>query len=438
MVRSTTGVMERATLTALKTSTRTPLGSVKSIAKDTVISILDSRLSLALTSVIDSRAIRGRAQLRDLGQASGPHVLINSTGGGNIGDQAMFESFLANVSGPVKVIVRSADAFDVPATLDRPRVELVILPRLVYGRGLARLRDVLAFGQVLRSARSLSIVGADVMDGGYGRRPSALEWSLAGAAAKAGLPTRVLGFSWKQDVDKQIQEIARRASRNGVVAIARDPHSRARLRENGIDLAVQAADVVFLHKGTPKVNKYEELLRGWVDSGRRVALLNMSGLIQAALDQNQEYGHIVRTLRELDYEIIMLPHVSTDIPVNEAFIASDPSYATIHYVDRLLTPSEVKALTAQAHVVVTGRMHLSILALSSGVPSIVLATQGKVLGLMELVGTPRFCIDPEVGFAVQVEAQLRNLETDHAETVATIVSGVEHARRLASVNFRGL
>ncbi|MDH6235384.1 polysaccharide pyruvyl transferase family protein [Cryobacterium sp. CG_9.6] len=329
------------------------------------------------------------------------------------------------------------DAFEVPEEFERARIKLVVLPRLVYGRGVSRLFNIVAFARVLRGARSLSIVGADVMDGGYGRRPSVLEWSLASAAAKAGIQTRVLGFSWKNDVDRQVQVAARRATRSGVVAFARDPHSRARLQANGVKVE-EAADVVFLHSGTSKPNVHDERLQGWIEAGKRVAILNMSGLIQATFDQTEEYGLIVEVLRGLGYEILLLPHVSTDISVIEAFRSSGPTYSNIDYVERLLTPTEVKALVAKADVVVTGRMHLSILGLSMGVPSIVLATQGKVLGLMELVGTPRFCVDPVTGFANIVEIRLRELEISRTETVAMINSGVHEARVLAAVNFRDL
>lgn len=431
--------MERDTLTTVNTPLNTPdRTSMKSIAKATLISALDSRVSLSVTSLIDSLAIRAGSRSRRRRESAGAHVLINSAGGGNIGDQAMFESFLANVNGPVKVIVRNIDAFDVPEALNRARVELVVLPSLIYGRGLSRLLNVMAFARALRGARSLSIVGADVMDGGYGRRPSSLEWSLAAAASKAMVPTRVLGFSWKNNVDGQIQRAARSAVLSGVIAIARDPHSRSRLLENNIGAALEAADVVFLHEGISASNSYEELLRGWVAAGKRVAIVNMSGLINASFDQSKEYTHILHTLRELGYEVILLPHVSTDIPVIKSFIGFNRDHATIDHVDLLLTPSEVKALAAQADVVVTGRMHLSILALSVGVPSIVLATQGKVLGLMELVGTPRFCIDPVTGFAAEVTARLRELEISRNETVADIVAGVQKAQVLAAVNFRDL
>ena len=422
-------------LTPASVSTDT---SAKHRAKRLLVSVLDSRLSLISTSIADAIVIRACSRSRPKDQSEKSHILINSTGGGNIGDQAMFESYLANVDGPVQAIVRSSTAFAVPETLSGGRVQLIVLPKIIYGRGLGRLADVVAFSRMLRGAKSLSIVGADVMDGGYGRRPSALEWSLAAAASKAHVPTRVLGFSWKNDVDPHIQGAARRASRSGVIAIARDPHSRLRLQKNGVSTALEAADVVFLQTGASKVNTHIELVQSWTATGKRIAIVNLSGLIQKTLDQSQEYGRIVDSLRELDYEIVLLPHVSSDIPVIESFKRSHPGYEAIHHVNRLLTPSEVKALAAMAQVVVTGRMHLSILSLSSGVPSIVLATQGKVLGLMELMGTSNLCIEPVFGFGDKVRTQLLALEKDREKVVTRIQAGVKHARKLAAVNFKDL
>lgn len=61
--------------------------------------------------------------------------------------------------------------------------------------------------------------------------------------------------------------------------------------------------------------------------------------------------------------------------------------AGVLLVDRLLQSAEILGLCTPADVVVTGRMHLSIMVLNSGVPAITLSTQGKVEGLFQSCST---------------------------------------------------
>lgn len=407
-----------------------------STLKRLTVQTLDSGWGLMLTSLIDHLVLGSSLSGRDARHPRS-HLLINSTGGGNIGDQAMFESFVLGVGGSIKAIVRDADAFQVPALPVGVSVELVVLPNLVYGRGLGRLMSVVKFARAARDSRSLSIVGADVMDGGYGRRPSIMEWSLATASARAGIPTRILGFSWKEGVDQRVEAAARRAVRFGVEAMARDSLSKSRLLSGGVSAVTQTADLVFLLDGPPQRTQQERHVANWKSAGKRIAVVNMSGLIEASMNQRAEYDTIIQSLRGLGHEIVLLPHVSSDIPVIRDFLAGHPE-AEFVFVDRLLTPLQVRTLVGHVDVVVTGRMHLSIIALSLGVPAIVLATQGKVLGLLELVGTPRNCIDPVVGFGRAVMSRLESLEDNRADVLSSIGIGVIQARKMARENFRGL
>lgn len=106
------------------------------------------------------------------------------------------------------------------------------------------------------------------------------------------------------------------------------------------------------------------------------------------------------------------------------------------FVNRLLDPSEIRALTKNAEVVVTGRMHLAIMALSQGTPAFVVSTQGKVEGLAELFETPDLLLEPSPGFgAAAIErlapARLEAFRRKVAERLSMVTG-------LASRNFEGL
>ena len=79
--------------------------------------------------------------------------------------------------------------------------------------GDAHAADLRAYAALIRRARSVSVVGADMMDGKYSLRGSVRRSLLAQAAAEAGVPTRILGFSWNA--------AARLAARRSLIAASR-------------------------------------------------------------------------------------------------------------------------------------------------------------------------------------------------------------------------
>lgn len=400
-------------------------------------SIFDSDPFLVAEGMMD-RLIMSVVSRIDRGRPRSYHVLLNSSGGGNIGDQAMFESFVHNVEGPIVAIVRSETAFQVPeGRAHGTRIE--VLPRLVYGRGWKRLRDIALFMRLLAGARSFSVVGADVMDGGYGKRPSAVEWNLAIAAQRSGVQSRILGFSWNENPRKLLSRLARSAGQQGVIILPRDPQSYSRLSSSGVPGLVQSADLVFSMGHVDEQFPEFEAIRQAKFNGQKVALLNVSGLVSLAVDQTAEYLDIYARLTQLGYLPVFVPHVNHSNVSDENVIATVvdhlPRDAEYVAIGRLLEPGQIKALARLSDVVISGRMHLSILALSAGVPAIVLATQGKVQGLMEMVGTPQLCVVPVPGFSKIVVPLLDDLELNRPRYQEAIRSRLANVRLLSGRNF---
>ena len=83
------------------------------------------------------------------------------------------------------------------------------------------------------------------MDGKYSARGSVRRSTLAEAAASAGVPTRIIGFSWNAAPLPRARAALRRAAAAGAVPLLRDPVSARRARSDGIDAAVDVADIVF-------------------------------------------------------------------------------------------------------------------------------------------------------------------------------------------------
>ncbi|MFD4422595.1 polysaccharide pyruvyl transferase family protein [Agromyces sp. NPDC058484] len=361
------------------------------------------------------------------------HVVLAPAGGGNIGDQALVEAFIENVAGRVTVICRRPTDY---AQHDDPRVAILPLLSLVYGDLVGHVRDLGPFRRALRSATSFSVIGADVMDGGYGFRASTNRANLARRVAELGVDSRILGFSWNASPHPTASRAVRDAARHGVTTVLRDPRSAARARADGIAPIVDGSDIVFLAQSVD-----EHTADAWADRvSAPLALVNFSGLVPSD-DGLEPYVQVVRTLRERHHGVLLIPHVSRpgadDLPICRAVAETFGDDPDVVLVDRLLAPAAIRGLTHRARVVVTGRMHLAVMSLMNGVPAVTVATQGKVEGLMDLFGTPGLCVSPDA--LASSLALVAGQTADAAEALSAQIG-----ERLASVtesagrNFAGL
>jgi len=323
------------------------------------------------------------------------HVLIAPPGRGNIGDQALVEAFVESVDGTVSVVARSHEDFVVPDHL-AGRMTVVALPALVYGTAVGRARDLRRLAGVLATARSFSVIGADVMDGAYVERASVSRSLLARRAAEQGFDSRVVGFSWNAAPSAGARAALVDASAAGVALYLRDPRSAERARSDG--LAVRdSADIVFA-----AASRDDAAPGRWVPAlggTEPLALVNGSGLVGADV---AAYGETVAMIRGRGYRVAIVPHVSRhgadDLPLCRAIADEFAHDEGVALIPRLLSPREIRGLGARADIVVTGRMHLAVMSLMAGTPAVTVATQGKVEGLMSLFGVSELCVQPGEGF----------------------------------------
>lgn len=358
-------------------------------------------------------------------------MLIAPPGGGNIGDQAMVEAYLAGADGAILLVTSGAGSIEVPAG-EAERVTEVALPDLLYAGRRRRDRAVRSFRRLLDRAASVSIVGADIMDGAYVPSASIARATIAQAAARRGIDTRILGFSWPESPLPAARRSLRAAERAGVAVLPRDPVSAARLRDDGIPPTRQVADIVFSTRSrNPGVRD---------EVSGRYAIVNVSGHIGRSLDLTADYERVVDGLLARGLAVVVLPHVasaSADDRIPSRALAA--RFGTrVRLIDRVLAPVEVRGLAADAEITVTGRMHLAIQSLMFGVPAVTLATQGKVEGLMTMLDTPSLCVEPRAGFADEV---LRTVDAALPEGSAVrrrLVAALPAVFALADGNTAGL
>jgi polysaccharide pyruvyl transferase WcaK-like protein len=364
------------------------------------------------------------------------HVLVAPPGGGNIGDQAMVEAFLENTSGGVRIVVRTDVDFTVPAE-HAARVDMHPLPALIHGAGAAHRESLEGYRRLLASARSLTVVGADAMDGAYDVRASVRRADAATLARQAGVDARILGFSWNGAAHPAARRAMLRAGRAGVHLMLRDPVSAARARDAGLPGVTEVADAVFAARTVSSGVVAQHL----GPAPGPYVVINASGLIARNLDQVAELGGTVRALLDSGRRVVLLPHVlrstSNDLTPCRALHErlDDPR---VVFIDRQLSPAEVRGLCAGAELVIAGRMHLAIQALWSAVPAVTLATQGKVEGLMELLGTQSLCVVPTVGLHDRLQPLIMDVLGNRERYSEQIGSRLPLVRQLAGLNFTSL
>lgn len=395
--------------------------------------MLDVLRAEPLIRAVDRLRLRARPGT----SPDGTVVLVAPPGRGNIGDQALVEAFVESVGVPVIVVVRSVSDIDVPDHL-ADRMTLFPLPALIYGTAVGRARDVAKLSQALAGAASVAIIGADVMDGAYVLRASVNRAALAERLAKRGWPVRVIGFSWNAAPHPAARAAVARAQRAGVTLLIRDPLSAERARRDGL-VVRETADVVFL------ASSRDDAAVAEFTHGEPYALINASGLVGAGDGVLREYDRIVTRLRDRGLHVIVLPHVSRpgadDLPLCTAIAeraAQRAGAAPVTLVPRLLTPSQIRRLAADATVVVTGRMHLAVMSLMSGTPAITLATQGKVEGLMRLFDAPDLCVEPGTGLDTRVIERLDAVLADPRAKRAALLERLPAVTALAGNNVDGI
>ncbi|MBC7518020.1 MAG: oligosaccharide flippase family protein [Microbacteriaceae bacterium] len=409
--------------------------------------LAESRLGFAL-----DRSAFNRGFSRDIAdhgdsEESAPriHLLIAPPGEGNIGDQSMVESFLENTTGRVIVLVRRVNDIRIPPS-HATRSQLLALPALIYGTGSSHRHDIIAYAALVRKALSVTVVGADIMDGVYSTRGSVRRSQLAALASMSGVYSQILGFSWNARPHRGALISLRRADRAGTRLLLRDPVSAARARANGLAGVTEVADAVFSATTVATTILAETIAECVGETRPRYVVINVSGMTSRSMDQTTEYATVIRWLRDAGLTVVLLPHVirpSADDQVACSVLFSRlTEHAAIDpgliFVDRLLEPAEVRGLCAEAEFVLTGRMHLAIHALWSGVPAITVSTQGKVEGMLSLVGTAELCVCTGAGFAEQVIPLMAQILADPIELRGRISIRLPRLRELAQLNFSAL
>lgn len=368
------------------------------------------------------------------------HYLLPHPGNGNLGDQAMVESFINYFNGNCILIVEDEVRFKLTNRII-PEPRCLEIPNLIFGNALQSFIAMVKFVRISGQMKSFSVIGADVMDGVYNLRESVNRLFLLRIINSIGIDSRITGFSWSPDALPITTRLMRIISETTKLCV-RDPRSVGRLKHAGISSVVEVADLVFADNSVSD----SILIESWeAASCKPTVIVNISGL---RLNQEKnpaqhldEYKTIVKYLHSQGYRILILPHVfrvgDGDIEISQALYDS-----SCNPDDMLITepfsPSEERRLLRNVYFVITGRMHIAVLALNTGKPVIALETMGKVQGLFELFGIEPYCVFQEGEFSKGVIERIDWLSYQYSSVSAQVSYKRSHVKELSQRNFIGL
>lgn len=412
-----------------------------SVIKNRLVSRLRMSLWKAAARATDAMPPRRRGPLaKVLIVASDPGAVVGSRG-----DDAMFSAVIQEVrrrnpEAEIGIVCTSEPLPSILASLN------VKAEPVWNGNGYG------AFRALLEQYDSLITVGADVMDGHYSGPNALRQWAFSDLAARRGLRAFVLGCSFADEIAPEVIKAVEMISPR-LKVYARDRMSKEKFDLVGAHTAELVADSAFLLPPSPTAPDHPAV-DAWTTAqraeGRFVCALNVHPMIFKNNDMaeveslNQRLKTILAALSErYPVSFLLVPHDFRDGGQGDN-AALSPLYDILKPIlgDRVAfapTParaSELKALVACADMLVTGRMHLGVGALSMGTPIWGLSYQDKFIGLFEHFGLPDQRITPEQAKdAAALEAFFADAFDNREAVRDQVRAAFPGVKALAALNF---
>lgn len=272
-----------------------------------------------------------------------------------------------------------------------------------------------------RAAAVLDISGGDSFTDLYG------PWRLRAIvfpktmALDLGTPLILLPQTYGPFRSPQAAATARRIVRGAAMCWARDARSFEVLQgllgdAFDADRHRLGVDVAFgLPTASPPAKAVAPIAPWLADCSVPLIGLNVSGLLlnTPGVDRSQYgfqadyaaviHGFVQRLLRDTDARILLVPHVvsapghyESDIGACEAVAraAGPDAKDRLAVCPALHDPTQIKAVIARCDWFCGTRMHATIAALSSGIPTAAIAYSPKTLGVFESCGQGDHVADP--------------------------------------------
>lgn len=241
----------------------------------------------------------------------------------------------------------------------------------------------------LRKANELFLIGCDLLDGKYSVDRSLANLNICKIAAKTGIPVRIVGFSINNALPEQLVNEYTSMGEN-VTFYPREQNSYNRLKKLNIKNLQQSSDIAFLLKPNFKISLPLPIEAFINERGPKILGLNLSThwpspLLNSEKHITQLTGAIKRLIQD-GWSILLLPHHEPDDFGQLQKIKNNLPEDSYCEVNPIPDPFIVQAITSKCQHIFTGRLHLAIIAMTSGVPCTGFPYQDKFEGIFEAAG----------------------------------------------------
>lgn len=291
---------------------------------------------------------------------------------------------------------------------------------------------------VLEADAVLDLSGGDSFTDMYGARRFRSETLAKRIAIENGIPLVLMPQTYGPFQDRRRRAVAESIVRRATMAWARDARSFEELRRllgDAFDPErhLCGIDMAFCLEGVRPSSPLPDPLAAWIERRDGVPLVgvNVSGLIyndpvQAAARYGlkADYrklieGLVTRLLTESDARVVLVPHVVTprghfesDVDACESVArrvegaAAGAGRGRVAVAPAMQDPRHAKWLISKTDWFCGTRMHSTIAALSSGVPTAAVAYSIKTQGVFDGCGLGDHVADPRAGDEGELRDQL--------------------------------
>lgn len=376
---------------------------------------------LTLLSSLSSLFLGGYAIFLRFGRAIGWIKMIPSStlllppeAPGGLGDEAMV---VASIS-----TLRQQGTNHMGLVAFNPRLEYPVpvaeaidmRDYFIYSSGLKFLQKSIEFGYKVSRYEQFYCLGADLMDGHYSDYVTLKRVKLVELAAKAGVKSTILGFSFN-NAPTPLAVQALRSLPSHVNLYVRDAISEERLTARLNRPIPLVADVAFLLHPAESSELLSTVFQ-WIEkqrnTGRTLVGINPNSLLLKQQDGKtfedliQGYAQNLVSLfsRNPNLSFVLLPHDSRNIKgspsddrlaraiLQELPVEMQPYCCKIPFPCRA---AEIKAIVGKLDVVLSSRMHLAIACLGQSIPVVCITYQGKFDGLFRHFAIEGMTVSPE-------------------------------------------
>jgi polysaccharide pyruvyl transferase WcaK-like protein len=278
----------------------------------------------------------------------------------------------------------------------------------IPARRIEAWRSPFSYEEIVDALSSFSpdtviIVGADAMDGWYSLVQSMRLLLIADLAARMGARTSVLGFSFNAQPAPELKQVFEILEPRVTLNI-RDAISLERFKLFCTASARIVADAAFLLNpvlDSQRIQPVAEWISGRRAVGRAIVAFNLhpnffrnatTKQVNALVDSSAAV--LVSVAKEKSVSWLLLPHDYRGPDGDGVCLAPLARRLRrelkddVYYCVDELSAAELKGITGRLDAVFTGRMHLAIASLGSGIPVMAVEWQDKVAGLLRHFDLP--------------------------------------------------